>query len=71
MFNRARVFGFTAAILSGVTLYLVGFAFGEFKRNRDRNHLYAQGYQTGFLKAEVKHNMVLRESNKDLDPFAE
>lgn len=71
MFNHARVFGFTAAILSGVAIYLVGFTFGEFKRNHERNLTYAQGYQTGYLKAEVKHNMVLRESNKDLDPFAE
>ena len=71
MFKRARIFGFTAAILTGVGVYLLGVTFGEFKRNRDRNLMFARGYQAGYLKAEVKYNMVLRDSNEDLNPFSQ
>ncbi len=71
MFKRARIFGFTAAILSGVGIYLLGFTFGEYQRSHDRNLTFAQGYQAGYLKAEVKYNMVLRDSNEDLNPFSQ
>ena len=50
MFKRATDKRFTAAVLFGVAIYRLGFTFGEFKRNQDRNLTFAQGYHSDYPK---------------------